>query len=350
MYSRNETKETALTVRGLSKAPSDLERPTTQVVFIISSGHSGSTLLSMILGAHPNIVAVSEISWFNQWVVSNRLCSCGLAVKSCPLWSAVLARIVSRRAIDIQNFSNEFPIDLSTAFDRSRPGERVKHLLSIMGIRFMPVALWQKLRKLRVFAEAARRAGNAFELFDSLREVSGRSILVDSSKSVYRLLHLYLLRPDSVRAIYLTRDGRAVTNSLMKHNRYPAKTAALRWWYGNIYSRWMLNRLPRSRCIHVRYEELCHDTENTMRRLCEFLGIEHDSSILNFHLAEQHLIAGNGMRFRREAGITEDRSWLTQLSQESLRTFEEIGGRLNRKLLGVYCRNHAEKPFSTSFS
>jgi hypothetical protein len=123
---------------------------------------------------------------------------------------------------------------------------------------------------------------------------------------------------------------------LIKQNRYPAKTAALRWWYGNLYSRWMLSHLPRSQQIHVRYEELCEDTENTIQRLCEFMGIEHEPSMLNFHLAEHHLIAGNGMRFQGKAGITEDRSWLTQVSQEALSTFERIGGRLNRKLLGAY--------------
>jgi hypothetical protein len=67
-------------------------------VFIVGSGHSGSTVLAMILGAHPEILAPSEIAFFDRWIQLNDLCNCGVPVRSCPLWSKVVDRLSAKRA------------------------------------------------------------------------------------------------------------------------------------------------------------------------------------------------------------------------------------------------------------
>ena len=46
------------------------------VIYITSRGHSGSTLLAHLLGAHPFIVGVGEIKMLSQDKDERKLCSC----------------------------------------------------------------------------------------------------------------------------------------------------------------------------------------------------------------------------------------------------------------------------------
>lgn len=67
--------------------------PPARVLFVAGLGHSGSTLLGTLLGAHPQVVAVGEVE---QTLRHPRppeqrgACSCGLAAAGCPLWGPVL--------------------------------------------------------------------------------------------------------------------------------------------------------------------------------------------------------------------------------------------------------------------
>jgi hypothetical protein len=155
-------------------------------VFIVGSGHSGSTVLAMILGAHPEILALSEIAFFDRWIQLNDLCNCGVPVRSCPLWSKVVDRLSAKRAFSPTDFANEFAIDLSSIFDRTLSPQRLAHLLSIIAVRTLPKPIWLQMARLSAWSALLERTRNAVEFYDTACEVSGRSILVDSSKSIYR--------------------------------------------------------------------------------------------------------------------------------------------------------------------
>lgn len=305
-------------------------------MFILGTGRSGSTLLSMILGAHSDVFAPGETIFFDRWTRTNDRCSCGLPVRTCPTWSQVVDRIARRRRTSAEKLCDDFPTELSGAFDRSRLLERVAYLSSIGGVRLLPRGRWTRLRKLRCFAELRRRTENALELYDCLSEASGCRTLVDSSKSIYRALQVYAMSAEAVRVIFLTRDGRGTVNSLMKHHGFSAKTAARRWFIGNAYTRWMVGRIPRTQRIHVRYEELCAEPDRTVRDVCAVMDMQYEPAMLNFRAIAHHMIAGSPMRFSGRAEIGEDNSWRTEMSAAALRTFERIGGRLNRRLLGNY--------------
>jgi hypothetical protein len=67
----------------IENSPSPGSRFPRRFVFIVGSGHSGSTVLAMILGAHPEILALREIAFFDRWIELNQLCNCGVPVRSC---------------------------------------------------------------------------------------------------------------------------------------------------------------------------------------------------------------------------------------------------------------------------
>ena len=60
-------------------------------------GHSGSTLLSALIGAHSKVFNVGEIDNISKMLrvdLANG-CSCGTRVAACPFWQKVNAALVA---------------------------------------------------------------------------------------------------------------------------------------------------------------------------------------------------------------------------------------------------------------
>jgi hypothetical protein len=61
-------------------------------VFIASLGHSGSTLLDLMLGSHPRLVSLGEVhATIARAAEKQNVCTCGKAAEECPIWGPVLA-------------------------------------------------------------------------------------------------------------------------------------------------------------------------------------------------------------------------------------------------------------------
>ena len=67
-----------------------------RIIYIAGASHSGSTLLDMMLNAHPEIISVGEVLKLNRIKVAKTgrvkrtRCSCGSAtLLQCEFWSRV---------------------------------------------------------------------------------------------------------------------------------------------------------------------------------------------------------------------------------------------------------------------
>ena len=80
------------------------ERDRLKVIFVTSSSHSGSTLLDLMLNAHPEMISVGELKQLGRFArlakkKGAHRCTCGAeSVWHCPFWTGVNA--VTKRAID----------------------------------------------------------------------------------------------------------------------------------------------------------------------------------------------------------------------------------------------------------
>jgi len=71
-------------------------------VFIASLGHSGSTLLDLMLGSHPRLVSLGEVhATIARAAEKQNVCTCGKAADDCPVWGPVLAAVRKRLAADV---------------------------------------------------------------------------------------------------------------------------------------------------------------------------------------------------------------------------------------------------------
>ena len=115
-----------------------------------------------------------------------------------------------------------------------------------------------------------------------------------------------------------------------RHTGLNMRRAAREWGRSNEAAEAIIQRLPRSQWLDVRYESLCEDPHTVLRNACEFLGMDPDRIVVDFRSRPHHVV-GNGMRFDLTSEIRLDQRWRKALTPDQLRDFEAVAGHLNRR-------------------
>lgn len=174
-------------------------------------------------------------------------------------------------------------------------------------------------------------AKNRFQIYDAVREISKKQIVIDSSKSTLPMKWFWMQKPDEFKIIHLVRDGRGFIKSNLRKGKDADKS--IHNWINNYkMTSKVLNTLPASAHIFVKYEDLCTNTEKELQRICNFLGIDYDAQMLQFRTRIKHNIDGNRMRLGSDNVIRLDESWRTSLDQNVLKLFKERAGSICEKL------------------
>ena len=260
-----------------------------RVIYIAGASHSGSTLLDMMLNAHPEIMSVGEVLKLNRVKRSKSgkpkfaKCSCGAqGLMQCEFWSRVNQRIM-------QTHGKSFA-DLN-------------------------------VNDYRQFDE--RQDPNAI-LFRAISEVSGKDFIVDSSKIPRRLEHLTGLDELNVYPIHLIRNPRGQIASVIE--RYGLMKSIFYHEVVHAQTRWALKSVPHS---IVRYEDLVTEPERTLGRILEPLGLSFDPRQLQWAEQVKHSFAGNHVRLQRNSELILDERWKHLLSPTQ-KLLIEVGTFLSR--------------------
>ena len=280
--------------------------PGTDVVYISGYGRSGSTILDMLLGSHPQMIGTGEVfRLFEGWQAGEN-CSCGQALTDCPFWTAVMARL---RA-DMPGMEPS-EADRLTRSVEGPTGAILPHPRIPEEARAQYGALWRS-----VLAGIAAEAGVRY--------------VVDSSKSTRetggRALALAALAGASVRVVHLVRDPRAVAWSLLRgSNRKleagePARLAGgsarplVGWVAANLRAAAAGRRLPTAM---LRYEDLVRNPEAEIARLGRELHLDLSTVIEGIRsddpIPGSHGVAGNRLRRSGRQRLHEDREWASAL-------------------------------------
>ena len=273
-------------------------------------------------------------------------CSCGQFIRECTFWNKVKEGIAGRGIeFNVANSGTDFGCNGSTYAQRLSKTKYRGVLLEMIrdaGLWFSPA--WRK--------HYQRTQQRNVALMKTVLDISGGKIIVDSSKAAIRLKYLLKNRGINIKVIRLIRDGRAVALTYMDpagfadakdpamrgggsggkrpDKRFSMAQAAHEWRRSNEEADNVLRRLDKSQWIEVRYEDLCKDTENTLGRLFEFLGLDPGKRAKDFRMVENHIV-GNGMRLDRTSTISLDERWRSVLTDQDLRIFDREAGRMNRR-------------------
>jgi hypothetical protein len=316
-------------------------------VYILAASHSGSTLLAMLLNAHPEVCTVGELKATSLGDPERYRCSCRQLIRDCSFWQAVTQDLrqqgfpfdITRAATDIRSIQNPYVKRLL------RPLHRGRVLEAIRDAALACSPTWKRalpdIQRLNV------------TLMRSILRHAGKRVIADSSKVALRLKYL-LRNPElDVRVIRLVRDGRGVALTYVdpahfadarnpslrgggmggdrSAERLPMAEAAHEWRRSNEEAEAVLQSVPVDRRIEVHYEDLCSSPAGTLGKIFAFLGVDPKRTQLEFRTVEHHVV-GNGMRLDDMSEIRLDERWRTVLTQDDLRVFDAVAGDLNRRL------------------
>jgi hypothetical protein len=298
----------------------------TQYVFICSASFSGSTLLDMLIGSHPACESLGELALLPLDLSMNRPCCCGSRIRECAFWSEVA------RKLDIDTEDNSCRFNMG--YLRSRAGNPP---LSRLRARIeYGLSYYRYLYNLKVLndrhSEFDEGIHNTFKIYDTVREFTGKQIVVDSSKHHTRAAALYATRPGSVRIINLVRDGRGVFHSGMNKG-YAKKRSLDSWLRHYTHAIPLLEKcVGRRHLLHVRYEDLASHPRRTLAAICQFLSISYDPKMIDFRATVHHNVNGNDMKYASSSEIRINEAWKVHLSKADLQYFERKAGAMNRQL------------------
>lgn len=294
-----------------------------RVVYIAGAGHSGSTLLDVVLGSHPDIVAVGELSYlFHDWPRSTRRCACGRLHSECDLWSGLRV---------------------------GEPWETLEQLTrSVESLGRLPQVLSGRIPSpLRERYRTAQRG-----VFDYLAEATGRSIVVDSSKTFAgtagRPLALARLAGLDVRVVHLVRNGPDTMSSYLHPQRRAAHghqrtgpwvglQTVIGWVGANVVASRVGRALGTGRYLRVHYEDFVRHPRRVLQSIGRFAGfdaeplaerIERDDPFALGHLARgnREIVGTPTIRIQRNRPRT-----ASSLKWSHRMMFTALGGWLNHR-------------------
>jgi hypothetical protein len=279
-----------------------------QILFVIGSPRSGSTLVSLIAGAHSRSFAIGELEGLRAADRRRRklgratICEC--CEDGCPVWGdPQLERHVAAR------------------LDPPRLA------------RLLPARL---------------RASTYAPIFD----VTGADVLIDSSKRPDWLAQQLAIPRNwhgvVPRVLFVTRDGRGTVNSLARWRpEEPFETHVRKWLTDVRRAESAFALVPSEDRLRLAYEDIAGDPETAASRICDFLGLPGEPGMGSYWTHEHHpmrgnlgtlsLITGQSVSTLGRAGfyaelgrnVRPDETWRTAMSADDLRIFDDIAGTAN---------------------
>lgn len=309
----------------------------TKICFICSAARSGSTLLDLLIGGHFAAASLGEFSFLGKALALNQPCSCGEAICECSQWKKVLNHVADDRGIDLRqdpyrlrqwdtrasvviDHKDQTPVSL--LFGKIRSAWCDQYFGRRLD-RSLPGLLPKRLRD---------GVANSFYLYGVIASEWGKQVIVDSSKNVHKALALYSRYPESVRIIYLTRDGRGVYFSRRSSDFSRAESIDGWYKYNARASRLLQSCVAEEHLYRLKYEDLVTRTPEMLEQICRFLGVEFDARMTDLLHGERHLVNGNQTMFKRDRGVKLDERWKSGLSGEELQYFNQRCGALNTAL------------------
>lgn len=290
------------------------------IIYIAGYGRSGSTLLTILLDAHPQLAGVGEICHLlTEWETSDRRCSCGQLYADCSFWGDLYRQV--------------------------RPPAQL--MKKVESVKALPGALKGNFSSSTRYYEFQRR------LFAYIRHQSGKPIVVDASKTAWlamsRPFALQYLLDEDVYLIHLVRDGLAVTEAqvLTGQNRNleaggtiqsgSAWRTSLGWVAANQAAEEVARRLPAERVLRIQFESLLREPEMVMKKIGEWCHLDMASVVTKLQENDKftvgHLVAGNRLRFESTLQLkrrpTHQGGY--QLWPHQRYFFRLIGGRLQQR-------------------
>lgn len=236
-----------------------------KIVFIAGLGHSGSTLIDLVLSNHTSIIGFGQIYTVynelkNNNINKNRFCSCGKSITDCDYWSRIIS-INDQSDISYQSFYES--------------------------------------------------------IFNTIhREFKKDTYLLDSSKSLESLEKILTIPNISLKVLHINKDVRnwCISNIELHKRKYNKNTSAFKTflvWYNSNRKFQKYFSINNLQYLNVGYDDFCLNTKKVLGNICEFLEIDYQDGLGNIPKSKSHVVSGNRMRYEpsKNKEILYDNRW-----------------------------------------
>ncbi|GIH21845.1 sulfotransferase [Acrocarpospora phusangensis] len=272
------------------------------VLHIAGAGRSGSTLFGSLLGQLGDCFDVGELGYlWDRGLRQDGRCGCGSRVRACPVWRTVLQETFG------PDGPGEAEVERLARFHRATSRGRDVASLWLRG---------------RLREESPEYREILARLIRAAASVSGRRVVVDSTKPVAYGRLLDDLPGVELRVIHLVRDPRAVAWSWLRRKKgtgadtmrtRPVLTTAAMWNLGNLAAAGSWAADP-GRYLLIRYEDLIREPVRWLRAAAGLAGIT-DAELppiagSTVRMSPTHTVAGNvGRHDSGEIELRLDAEW-----------------------------------------
>lgn len=303
------------------------------LLYIISVGHSGSTLLDLLCGTIPKVFSMGEVQFLSWQLLQGEVskdpqtyCSCGDNFEKCSFWNPIFKRISQENKIDIYNDPKIHDFSLNRYIERHKTKFRLRLINKIfeLTLKHKATSFLSKIFYWYYLPSIKRN----WNLFDNVAKESKSEYVIDSSKDIIRYILLRMHRPNNVKLIILKRDVKGVASSSHSGLTEEIVKERARYWL-EFYSQMIQPALKitgKDKYIKVNYEDFCKDPTNVRNKIINFLNMEKlNSDVKHIEPYNYHCIQGNPIRLRKDRmEIVYDERWRKRLSPDQIKKLDKI--------------------------
>lgn len=262
-------------------------------IFLVGCARSGTTLLSVMLHAHPRIAMPPETRFL------------------LPIYR-----------------SREVFGDLTDPANRKRLARQMTRPRT----RFRDLGLDRKTVVRHIVDGPPTIGSAAGTVWRDFAHSRGKVRWGEKRPAYWQDMDVILRLFPTAQVIHLVRDGRACVASLKQVDWYSnsATRAAISWSLAERELTRLGRKLPEDSYHRLRYEDLLADPEDELRKLCAYLGEEFDDSMLDFNRAAGDIVPERKTWHDRTRGdIDPERieAWRRTLTPADIGFVETVLGR-----------------------
>ena len=269
-------------------------------VFVVGFPRSGTTLLQVMLDAHPRLALLTEVHFFTEILQIRRL----VPSLDAPADLARFLHLVRRcghfrRLIDGEQLLAEVESRLNA---ESRRSYQLFYRL-----------LLEENARLRGAARFGEKTPPNVRYLDDLIAIFPRA-----------------------RIVHIVRDPRAAVASALRMPWYPKEvvTNSLKWYLDVQAAQLFAERHP-DLIYEVRYEDLVREPRRELERICEFVGESFDERMLQYHEGADQVVSMQHEPWSKgiTAPLYQERlaSWERELSPHQVYVIDRITGAVRER-------------------
>lgn len=275
--------------------------------FLLSNWYSGATVLSILLNNHRQITCNGETFPFLDQTADELQCSCGESLTDCEFYKYSAEHFRLGNTYNPAYFGRLPIISAHDILQRTFESFRlhkIRDILCNLNPRYQHIV--------HTFIKQHK------EFFERACKFDNSTIYLDGTKSIRRAELFANYGDKPIRILHCIRDGRKFIPTYLKVSKLSVKDIqlAIRRWVDYIEMvNELKNRYPNIQIKTIRHEDLCSDTESTVKDICDFLEVSWDENIFDFTNSKYHIL-GNQMRHKFDGTISESDKWKSFYTDE----------------------------------